>query len=132
MQSLLLTTVYGLLCVCVYRMLAIDIGASPGGWSHYLSGHVGYVLAIDPSELDDRILAIENIEHIQKRADEAIPDIEMALKNFPNSSGVDVCVIDMNVGDRDGDGDGDGDSDEVFCCSALLNSLLTPSCPCWR
>lgn len=46
--------------------LAMDVGASPGGWSQYLA-EAGFskVLAVDPGELQDSVLKDSRICHLQ-------------------------------------------------------------------
>lgn len=56
---------------------AIDLGASPGGWTHYLSGYVGKVVAVDPGkvEIPDDTTQCE-VVHIKKPAQDALAEIQ--------------------------------------------------------
>lgn len=51
-------------------MRALDLGAAPGGWTHYLSKRGISVDAVDPAALDDRILAQANVRHYRMTAQE--------------------------------------------------------------
>jgi 23S rRNA U2552 (ribose-2'-O)-methylase RlmE/FtsJ len=46
-------------------ILAMDIGASPGGWTQRLASHCSAVLSIDPGELRPEILRLDNVFHLQ-------------------------------------------------------------------
>jgi 23S rRNA U2552 (ribose-2'-O)-methylase RlmE/FtsJ len=45
--------------------VVLDMGASPGGWSLYLStvAKVAHVHAVDPGALDDSVLELPNVTH---------------------------------------------------------------------
>jgi len=77
-------------------MRAIDIGAAPGGWTHYLSKYVGEVIAVDSAEL--KIQLTPNIKHLKMKAEDAL------LLLAPNS--FDLLVCDIN-----------------HCSQVLLNSF---------
>jgi 23S rRNA (cytidine2498-2'-O)-methyltransferase len=49
---------------------ALDLGAAPGGWSRVLLAAGLHVIAVDPAELDPRLLENPNIEHYHGHADE--------------------------------------------------------------
>jgi len=66
--------------------VAIDVGASPGGWSEYLSGKVSFVVAVDPGKL--KIAPNDKIRHIQKRAQFALDEI--------GEYKYDLMVVDIN------------------------------------
>lgn len=42
---------------------ALDLGASPGGWTHALAKLGINVSAVDPAELDDKVLSMSNVKH---------------------------------------------------------------------
>lgn len=65
---------------------AVDIGASPGGWSLYLSDVVGKVYAVDPAEL---VVNRPNIIHLQGQLLNVLPQ----LAGIP----LHVVVCDMNA-----------------------------------
>jgi len=68
--------------------VAVDVGASPGGWSAFLCEQGARVLAIDPGEL--KIPAHPRLIHVSKLLEQSREDIE---KLAP----ADVVVCDMNV-----------------------------------
>ncbi len=53
---------------------ALDLGAAPGGWSRVLAEHVGEVVAVDPGDLDERALELEEVTHLRCRAEELDPE----------------------------------------------------------
>jgi 23S rRNA (cytidine2498-2'-O)-methyltransferase len=61
-----------LLQVCPLELppngLALDLGASPGGWTHILRQHGQAVWAVDPAQLDPRIVADRGVQHMQTTA----------------------------------------------------------------
>ncbi|AKU18282.1 ribosomal RNA large subunit methyltransferase J [Luteipulveratus mongoliensis] len=70
--------------------VAIDLGASPGGWTRILRSH-GFerVYSVDPADLDPRILADDEVHHHRTTAGEFIA----AYKDSP----VDMIVNDMRM-----------------------------------
>lgn len=48
---------------------ALDIGASPGGWSWVLANAAARVTAVDPGELDPRVAAHDAVTHLRVRAE---------------------------------------------------------------
>ncbi len=68
---------------------ALDIGASPGGWSKVLSEHVAEVWAVDPGELDERVLSIPNVTHVRARAE--------TLVDRDDTGVFDIVTNDMNM-----------------------------------
>lgn len=65
---------------------AVDIGASPGGWSLYLSEVVGTVYAVDPADL---VVNRPNIVHLKGQLLNVLPQLE--------SIPLHVIVCDMNA-----------------------------------
>lgn len=54
--------------------LAIDVGASPGGWTSYLAlSGFAKVISVDPGLLEGTVLARPNVEHMRLRFEEALP-----------------------------------------------------------
>lgn len=76
------------------KFVAVDIGASPGGWSYELASMAGCekVYAVDPGELSTPIPP--NVVHLQKK----IEDCTEQLKN--QSVKFDCVVCDMNSSPR--------------------------------
>lgn len=78
--------------------LVIDVGASPGGWTQYLSAISRKVLAIDPGELHDRVLKLDNVVHIAAVIESNFA--QAALKNATatiEQNCITACVCDINV-----------------------------------
>ena len=65
---------------------AVDIGASPGGWSLFLSQVVGKVYAVDPAEL---VVSRPNIVHLKGQ----LLQVMDQLKDVP----LNIIVCDMNA-----------------------------------
>jgi len=63
--------------------LALDLGASPGGWSNVLKNLGFDVTAVDPASLDSRVVGIK---HFKGRAE-----------NFRSEEKFDILVNDMNL-----------------------------------
>lgn len=72
--------------------VAIDLGAAPGGWSTLLSTYVDTVISVDPAEMSPSALALENLVHVRKKVEDALPDVEKAL----GERQADLLVSDMN------------------------------------
>ncbi len=47
----------------------LDLGAAPGGWTGVLASIASEVVAIDPADLDPRVVALPNVRHVCARAD---------------------------------------------------------------
>ncbi len=71
------------------NLLALDLGAAPGGWSHFLSEKGIYVDAVDPACLDDRVLSCDKVKHYRMTAQEF-------SKNYPDKC-YDIIVNDMKM-----------------------------------
>eukprot|EP00877_Chromochloris_zofingiensis_P006112 jgi/Chrzof1/1754/Cz10g19220.t1 len=71
---------------------ALDLGAAPGAWSMYLSGHAKGVIAVDPAELHVDALAPGVVHHVQDKAEDASEAIQALLQGQQ----LDVLVCDMN------------------------------------
>lgn len=72
---------------------AVDIGASPGGWTQYVAVCMkgSKVLAVDPGDIDADILAIPGVTHCRALAE--APQTAAALSDF---GGFSLCVCDIN------------------------------------
>lgn len=44
--------------------ISCDVGASPGGWTQFLSRHCARVIAVDPGLLDPAVLSLSNVTYI--------------------------------------------------------------------
>eukprot|EP00002_Diphylleia_rotans_P025795 TRINITY_DN5119_c0_g1_i1.p1 TRINITY_DN5119_c0_g1~~TRINITY_DN5119_c0_g1_i1.p1 ORF type:complete len:346 (-),score=58.85 TRINITY_DN5119_c0_g1_i1:18-1055(-) len=67
---------------------ALDIGASPGGWTNILSHHASMVVAVDPADLDPSVLK-ENVLHVPKKLEECTSELS-------THGPFDVVVCDAN------------------------------------
>lgn len=74
------------------RGVALDLGASPGGWTRVLRQHDQYVTAVDPGELDPRVAKDRGVRHKRMTA-------EQYLAHEPDQ--FDLIVNDMRMDARD-------------------------------
>jgi 23S rRNA U2552 (ribose-2'-O)-methylase RlmE/FtsJ len=79
--------------------IGIDIGASPGGWSQYLSKMCHIVYAVDPGDLNPIIhKEITNIVHLKDCGESA--HVNNQISNYltqNNNMKVRFCVCDVNI-----------------------------------
>lgn len=68
---------------------ALDLGAAPGGWTHYLSQQGAFVDAVDPADLDEKVLKLKSVKHYKMTAQEFA-----AKRSF---SEYDIMVNDMKM-----------------------------------
>ena len=75
-------------------------GASPGGWTQFLSSICDRVVAIDPGDLDEKIKTISNVVQIralvQSSECKEYMNKEMSSKADQPRCGS-LCVCDMNI-----------------------------------
>lgn len=74
------------------RGTALDLGASPGGWTRVLRNFEQYVTAIDPGDLDARLSSDRGVRHRRMTA-------EAYLASEPDP--FDIIVNDMRMDGRD-------------------------------
>ncbi|MBW7881192.1 MAG: 50S rRNA methyltransferase [Caldilineaceae bacterium] len=74
------------------RGVALDLGASPGGWTRVLRQRGQYVTAVDPGELDPRLANDRAVRHKPMTAEEY-------LRSDPDR--FDLIVNDMRMDGRD-------------------------------
>jgi 23S rRNA (cytidine2498-2'-O)-methyltransferase len=74
------------------RGTALDLGASPGGWTRVLRNFEQYVTAVDPGDLDPRLAKDRGVRHKRMTA-------EAYLDSEPDS--FDIIVNDMRMDGRD-------------------------------
>jgi 23S rRNA (cytidine2498-2'-O)-methyltransferase len=72
--------------------VALDLGASPGGWTRVLRQRGQYVTAVDPGALDERVTADAGVRHKRMTA-------ETYLHDEPDQ--FDLIVNDMRMDGRD-------------------------------
>ena len=87
---------------------AVDLGAAPGAWTAALARRFNRVFAVDPAELDADVLALENVTHLQMKAENAVGELRARLPPPagggetgdapPGSWGAGLLVCDMNCG----------------------------------
>lgn len=70
--------------------VALDIGAAPGGWTRVLRQKKLRVIAVDPADLDDRLLADSGVENIHH-----------AIQFYRPTEPYDVIVNDLTMDARD-------------------------------
>lgn len=58
---------YLYLLVFCYYFVGVDVGAAPGAWTEFLSPKIKKVIAIDPAELDPKVVSLPNVIHIKKK-----------------------------------------------------------------
>lgn len=58
------------------RGVALDLGAAPGGWTRVLHTRGLRVVAVDPAELDPRLVGIPDIRHVRVRAQKFNPGVQ--------------------------------------------------------
>jgi tRNA acetyltransferase TAN1 len=68
---------------------ALDVGSSPGGWAKVLAERCAEVVAVDPGELDPRVLALPNVVHLRERSEALIGRAELGM--------FDIITNDMNM-----------------------------------
>eukprot|EP01083_Nonionella_stella_P053441 141378_1 len=92
----------------------LDLGASPGGWTECLAPLVsrGRVVAVDPGDMAESVLALENVFHIKSKTQLCIDE----LRELAPPDGYDLCVCDMNC-------------DPDICCDVVVSvsDLLRPN-----
>jgi 23S rRNA (cytidine2498-2'-O)-methyltransferase len=76
----------------VPRSTALDLGASPGGWTRVLRNRDIYVTAVDPGDLDSRLAGDRGIRYTRMTA-------EAYLRDEPDP--FDMIVNDMRMDARD-------------------------------
>ena len=55
---------------------ALDLGASPGGWTRYLSGQVGKVVAVDPGEVEVEAANSRcKVVHIKQKSEDCLAEL---------------------------------------------------------
>ncbi len=74
------------------RGVALDLGASPGGWTRVLRQRDQYVTAIDPGELDERVAQDSGVRHKRMTAEQYLTD---------EPDRFDLIVNDMRMDARD-------------------------------
>ena len=74
------------------RGVALDLGASPGGWTRVLRQKDQYVTAVDPGDLDPRVAEDRGVRHKRMTAEQYLAD---APDQF------DLIVNDMRMDARD-------------------------------
>ncbi len=70
-------------------MRALDLGAAPGGWTHYLSQQGVLVDAVDPADLSEDVLKLKNVKHYQMTAQK--------FATIESFSQYDIMVNDMKM-----------------------------------
>lgn len=92
-------------------MTALDLGAAPGGWTHFLSRQGVSVDAVDPANLDDEVKKAKNVKHYKMLAQDFLR--EYKEKRY------DLIVNDMKM-----------DSNESIDILLEMSSQLKPDGCC--
>ena len=87
---------------------AVDLGAAPGAWTASLARRFEHVFAVDPAPMDPQVLALENVTHVRKKAEDAVGEVRAQLP--PSTGG----------GGRGGGGGGGGSEEEGGWGASLL------------
>lgn len=77
--------------------VALDCGASPGGWTKYLMEEAGCKTthSIDPGELDPSVLGLDGVRHWMMKVEDALPQlVEEGVRIDVWTS--DMCLHDMS------------------------------------
>ena len=93
------------------NMRALDLGAAPGGWTHFLSEKGICVDAVDPACLDDRVLNSDRVTHFKMTAQEF-------MRLYPEKC-YDIIVNDMRM-----------DTNESVDIMACISEQLKPDGIC--
>jgi len=97
-------------------LLAVDVGAAPGGWTRFLAeyqqktknGPSVSVIAIDPAELDAEVSNMDNVLHLQHKAEVVSRDegsalersgVEMVGELWKDKFKLLVCDANMDIRD---------------------------------
>ncbi len=77
----------------------LDVGAAPGGWTKFLSGVTGSVVAVDPAGLHPSLEGVANVTHLRCRAEELPEDLGEfdLITNDMNLSPVESAEIMVNL-----------------------------------
>ena len=124
--------------MCKY---AIDIGASPGGWTQFLCDILPEadnktklkVVSVDPGELHPKIKEFSNVIHVQKRSEDAFEEIQrLSLNNFAkkntkisknnknNNHGIDILGERKQIDDQQ-----KFDGFDLLVCDANVSATKT-------
>jgi len=77
--------------------IAVDIGASPGGWSQVLSDCCSHVFAVDPGLLHPSVLQLPNVTHINQLLESDITLTTLKKEIKPNKLSLCVCDVNFNA-----------------------------------
>lgn len=78
-------------------LTALDCGASPGGWTQFLSQELdcGVIYSVDPGQLDPSILQLPSVQHWATTIQRALPRLK------ENKVNIQIWVSDMCLKDTD-------------------------------
>lgn len=100
-------------------VISVDVGASPGGWTQFLSMKSSQVIAIDPGKLADIIAkTLPNVTHIADLAQSQLTSDALATAQrcaYCNGSCLRLAVCDMNIRPSE--------------CAEILRDCILPHMP---
>lgn len=82
---------------------AIDLGASPGGWTKILADYKMDVVAVDPAELDSELLKYKNVTHYKGLSEDFVKTNDKKFDIIVNDMRMDVvasCEIVNSMSDN--------------------------------
>jgi 23S rRNA U2552 (ribose-2'-O)-methylase RlmE/FtsJ len=74
----------------------VDLGASPGGWTEYLSSKRALVISVDPGSLNDSLSSRINVVHVRMTAEDALNECKRLIQESDFNRPGFLCS-DMNV-----------------------------------
>ena len=77
--------------------VAVDVGASPGGWTQYLHAAGYSVIAVDPGELHPSVLGLERVRWVPHLLGSNEANIAIEEELFRDGKTLNVVVCDVNV-----------------------------------
>ena len=82
-----------------FKLLGVDCGAAPGGWTKYLieQSACDEVYSIDPGKLSDSVLSLPGVSHLQMTGQDALPKLKDVIEK--QGTPVSIWVSDMCVHD---------------------------------
>ena len=87
----------GVVPKAAHSSMPLTSAPAPGGWTEFLSGKFDEVISVDPGELHPKVLALENVTHMQCRIEDVMDEIDGLVRPIGGAS---MFVCDMNCDAR--------------------------------